>query len=152
MKKEGVIGEVEQEAPNMCCDLLLKHRWAKTDQENIPFFHFCNPQIPDRTEFILGKGPDPTPELIKTSLALEKAGSDFLVIPCNTAHYFLSEVQNAVKIPIVDMTKVLVKSVISEIPPIKKIGILTNLCQNCDFQVKYHNVTQIFATLALGPQ
>jgi aspartate racemase len=120
----GVVGGVGPEASNKFCELLIKNTSAKTDQDNIPFLHFCNPQIPDRTEFIVGKGESPVAELIKTSRALEVAGADFLVIPCNTAHYFLSEVQDSVSVPIVDMTKVLVKNVLSGYPPIKKIGLL----------------------------
>jgi len=124
MKRVGIIGGVGPEASNKFCEMLIKHTPAKSDQENIPFIHFCNPQIPDRTEFIVGNGENPLGALIETSQILENAGADFLVIPCNTAHYFLRQVQDSVSIPIVDMTKVLVKSVLSEHPPIIKIGIL----------------------------
>ena len=124
MKTVGIVGGVGPEASNKFCELLIKNTSAKRDQENIPFLHFCNPHIPDRTDFIMGNGEDPTGDLIETSRALELAGVDFLVIPCNTAHYFLSQIQAGVSIPIVDMTKVLVKSVLSGYPPIKKIGLL----------------------------
>ena len=120
----GVVGGVGPEASNKFCELLIKNTSAKRDQDNIPFLHFCNPQIPDRTDFIVGEGESPVDGLINTSRALEAAGADFLVIPCNTAHYFLSEVQESVSIPIIDMTKILVKSVLSRHPPIKKIGLL----------------------------
>lgn len=124
MKRIGVIGGVGPEASNKFCDLLIKNRDAKRDQDYIPFIHFCNPQIPDRTEFILGKGENPTSEIVKTCNSLEKAGADFLVIPCNTAHYFLPEIQEQVNLPIVDMTKVLVKSVMNDNSFIKRIGVL----------------------------
>lgn len=120
----GVVGGVGPEASNKFCELLIKNTPAKRDQDNIPFLHFCNPQIPDRTDFIVGQGESPVDELIRTSRLLEAAGADFLVIPCNTAHYFLSQVQESVSIPIIDMTKVLVKSVLSGYPPIKRIGLL----------------------------
>ena len=60
----------------------------------------------------------------KTALILQDAGVDFLVIPCNTAHNFLPQVQDAIDIPIVDMTKILVKTILFEQPPITKVGIL----------------------------
>lgn len=120
----GVVGGVGPEASNKFCELLIKNTPAKKDQDNIPFLHFCNPQIPDRTDFIVGEGEDPTEGLIKTSRVLEAAGADFLVIPCNTAHYFLSQVQESISVPIIDMTKVLVKSVLSGYPPIKSVGLL----------------------------
>ena len=124
IKMVGVVGGVGPEASNKFCELLIKNTSAKRDQDNIPFLHFCNPQIPDRTDFIIGQGENPVNELINTSRSLEAAGADFLVIPCNTAHYFLSEVQESVSVPIIDMTKILVKSVLSGHPPIKKIGLL----------------------------
>ncbi|MFW9874202.1 MAG: aspartate/glutamate racemase family protein, partial [Candidatus Thorarchaeota archaeon] len=123
-KTIGIVGGVGPEASNKFCEFLIKLKTTKTDQENLRFIHFCNPQIPDRTDFIVGKGPDPTPELIKTCLNLESSGADFLVIPCNTAHYFLPEIQESVNIPIIDMTKVLVKSVLEMNPNLRKIGIL----------------------------
>lgn len=124
MKRIGIVGGVGPEASNKFCELLIKNKKGKTDQEHIPFIHFCNPQIPDRTKFIVGQGENPTPEIVKTCNLLEKAGADFLVIPCNTAHYFLPQIQEQVSLPIVDMTKVLVKTVMRENPFIKKIGIL----------------------------
>ena len=120
----GIVGGVGPEASNKFCEFLIKYKKAKSDQENLQFIHFCNPKIPDRTEYILGKGENPTNELIHTCSILEKSGVDFLVIPCNTAHYFLPEVQESVDIPIIDMTKVLVKNVLDTKPDMKKIGIL----------------------------
>lgn len=124
MRTVGIVGGVGPEASNKFCELLIKNTFAKKDQDNIPFLHFCNPQIPDRTDFIVGNGESPVDELVNTSRALEAAGADFLVIPCNTAHYFLSQIQESVSVPIIDMTKVLVKSVLSGYPPIKRIGLL----------------------------
>jgi len=120
----GIVGGIGPEASNKFCEFLIKYKKAKSDQENLQFIHFCNPKIPDRTEYIMGEGENPTEELIKTCLILEKSGADFLVIPCNTAHYFLPEIQESVDIPIIDMTKVLVKNVLNINPNIKKIGVL----------------------------
>jgi len=124
MKTIGIVGGVGPEASNKFCELLIENQHATRDQDHLPFIHFCNPQIPDRTDFIMGHGQDPTPKIVETCKTLEKAGADFLVIPCNTAHFFLSRVQDKVTIPIVDMTKVLVKNVMEENPFMKRIGIL----------------------------
>jgi len=123
-KVVGIVGGVGPEASNKFCEFLIKYKKAKTDQENLTFLHYCNPKIPDRTEFIMEKGPDPTNELIKSCNVLKEAGADFLVIPCNTAHYFLPEVQRNTDIPILDMTKLLVKKIVDKYPKIKKVGIL----------------------------
>ena len=124
MKLIGVVGGVGPEASNKFCEMLVKYKKKKKDQDNIPFLHYCNPQIPDRTESILGIGEDPTEEIINTCTSLQGAGADFLVIPCNTAHHFLAEVQENIDIPILDMTKVLVKYILKDNFRLKKIGIL----------------------------
>lgn len=120
----GIVGGVGPEASNKFCEFLVRHKKAKNDQDHLQFINFCNPKIPDRTEFITGLGKDPTEEIIKTCETLKNAGANFLVIPCNTAHYFLPEIQERIDLPVVDMTKVLVKEILKEIPPIKKVGIL----------------------------
>ena len=124
MKTIGIVGGVGPEASNKFCEMLIKYKSKKKDQDNLPFMHFCNPSVPDRTEFILGQGEDPVPELINSCIKLQKAGADFLVIPCNTAHVFLSRIQKEVSVPIIDMTGVLVKKMKSHRPFTKKVGIL----------------------------
>ncbi|WP_372512686.1 aspartate/glutamate racemase family protein [Bacillus salipaludis] len=60
-------------------------------------------QIPDRTTAILGKGTDPAPYIIQSAERLENAGADFLVIACNTAHFYFKSIENSVSIPILHM-------------------------------------------------
>jgi aspartate racemase len=124
MKLVGIVGGVGPEASNAFCEMLIKYKKKKKDQDNIPFIHYCNPQIPDRTEAILGLGEDPTESIVEICLALQHMGADFLVIPCNTAHHFLNRIQDEIEVPIVDMTKVLVKKVLIDNPRIKRVGVL----------------------------
>ncbi|MCK4393656.1 aspartate/glutamate racemase family protein [Candidatus Bipolaricaulota bacterium] len=58
-----------------------------------------NPAIPDRTQAILHGGEDPVPFMIDTAQVLERAGADLLAVPCNSAHYYLNAIRNAVRIP-----------------------------------------------------
>lgn len=56
------------------------------------------------------------PESVKIQMIdaiknLTKAGSDFIVIPCNTAHYFYEEMQAAAPIPILNILEIGVKAV-----------------------------------------
>ena len=125
MKTVGIVGGVGPEASNKFCEMLIKYKSKEKDQDNIPFIHYCNPKIPDRTEAILGIGEDPTEELTKSCKALQTMGADFIVIPCNSAHHFLDKIQENVDAPILDMTKALVKKVLLDNPEIKKIGVLS---------------------------
>lgn len=63
------------------------------------------------------------PILIEAARILEKAGADFLVMPCNTMHIFIEEIRKAVNIPvlsIVDETLLMIHK-----KRVKKIGILS---------------------------
>jgi len=62
------------------------------------------------------------PFLVNAAKILEKAGPDFLVMPCNTMHIFIEEIRKSVSIPIVSI----VDETILEIKKrkISKVGIL----------------------------
>jgi aspartate racemase len=62
--------------------------------------------------------------MIKTAKILEQIGSSFIIIPCNTAHFFIDEVQSGVKIPILNMIKETVNFISRNYPDVKKVGLL----------------------------
>ncbi len=43
------------------------------------------------------------PYLLKVAKNLEKAGADFLVLPCNSLHVFIKDIRQAVKIPVLSI-------------------------------------------------
>ncbi|GAB4378503.1 MAG: aspartate racemase [Calditrichia bacterium] len=98
---------------------------AKADQDHIRMLVDNRPQIPDRTEFILGKGPSPVPMLQESARMLEKWGADVLAIPCNTAHAFIEEIRTAVHIPILDMLELTSNYLQANFPQDSLIGILS---------------------------
>jgi aspartate racemase len=102
--------------------LVMEETPATCDQEHIPLLVYSNPQIPDRTKAILGEGPSPVKALVESAQLLEKAGATFLAFPCNTAHYFLPEVEVRVSVPIIDMIEETAIEV--EKAGVAKIGIL----------------------------
>lgn len=101
----GILGGMGPEATRECFDSIISHTPADSDQEHIPILVYNNPQIPDRTEAILRDGEDPLPYLETSAKKLEEAGAELIIIPCNTAHYFLSDVRNAVDIEVLNMIK-----------------------------------------------
>ncbi|RXL35464.1 aspartate racemase, partial [Citrobacter sp. AAK_AS5] len=64
------------------------------------------------------------PYLVEGTTRLEKAGASFIVIPCNTVHYFYDDMQRAVKIPIVHMIRETVAAVVKRHPDARRIGLL----------------------------
>ena len=127
---EKIIGILGGMGPEATIDLfykIIKSTPAGKDQEHLRIIIDNNPKIPDRTAAILGKGEDPLPALQETARNLEKAGADFIIIPCNTAHYFLPLIQESVKIPILNMIEEAAKETQQRIPQIKKVGLLASI-------------------------
>lgn len=61
------------------------------------------------------------PYLTHGAQILEKAGSDFLVLPCNTLHLFIKQIKNAVHIPVISLLDAVVDHLTSQ--HIKHIGL-----------------------------
>lgn len=95
---------------------------AKRDQDHPRIIIYNNPKIPDRTAFILGNGEDPRPELIDSARKLESWGADFIIMPCNTAHFFAETIQKAISIPLVNMIEETAKKI--EEMGLRKVGLL----------------------------
>lgn len=73
---------------------------------DIEFVVVFNPQTPDRTAAIEGRGPSPLPWLSESAQLLQQMGASHLAYPCNTAHYFLhraSAGELPLAVPLVDM-------------------------------------------------
>jgi len=127
---EKIIGILGGMGPEATIDLfykIIKFTPAEKDQDHLRIIIDNNPKIPDRTAAILGKGEDPLPALRESARNLEKAGADFIVIPCNTAHYFLSSIQKNVKIPVLNMIEEAASETQQRIPQIKKVGLLASI-------------------------
>lgn len=100
----GIIGGVGPLATAYFMETLIKKTPAKTDQDQMPMIVFNDPQIPDRTAYILDHTkPNPQPEMVKVARWLEDAGADYLAIACNTAHYFYQAISDAVNVPVVNI-------------------------------------------------
>ncbi len=127
---EKIIGILGGMGPEATIDLfykIIKFTSAEKDQDHLRIIIDNNPKIPDRTAAILGKGEDPLLALQQTARNLEKAGADFIIIPCNTAHYFLPSIQESVKIPILNMIEETAKETQKRIPQIQKVGLLASI-------------------------
>lgn len=77
------------------------------EQDHLRLLIDNRPQIPDRTDYILGRGPSPLPQLQESARLLEKWGADFIAIACNTAHLFYDDIAKEVKISILNMLAIL---------------------------------------------
>jgi aspartate racemase len=127
---EKIIGILGGMGPEATIDLfykIIKFTPAEKDQDHLRIIIDNNSKIPDRTAAILGSGKSPLPALKESARNLEKAGADFIIIPCNTAHYFLTLIQESVKIPILNMIEETVKETQKRISQIQKVGLLASI-------------------------
>ena len=96
---------------------------ADTDREHIRVYIDSNANIPDRTAAILSGGEDPVPEMTSALRHLEACGADCIIMPCNTAHYFLPRLQAMTKIPFLSILTAAAEACKAQFPG-KTVGIL----------------------------
>ena len=126
--KEKVIGVIGGMGPAATSDLLgkiIKFTKVKKDQDHIHIIVDNNPKIPDRSQAIFNNGESPLPALIESGKMLERAQVDFIIIPCNTAHFFYDKLKDHLKIPIVHMIREIAKKIHKEFSGIRKVGLLS---------------------------
>jgi aspartate racemase len=67
---------------------LIEETPAMRDQDHVPVIIHSVPQIPSRDKAITRGGESPLPQMLAGLQALKKQDVDFVVIPCNTAHFW----------------------------------------------------------------
>jgi len=118
------LGGMGPEATLDCFGKLIRNTAARKDQDHLRVIIDSNPKVPDRTAAILGQGDSPVPLLVAGAKALEKAGADFIVVPCVSAHFFLDEVRALVNLPILSMLDVVAEAIQKDYPQIKIVGLM----------------------------
>lgn len=124
---EKIIGILGGMGPEATADLylrIIKATPVKRDQDHPRVIIYSNSKVPDRTAAILGTGPSPMPELIRAGKRLEEAGADFIIIPCNTAHYFIDQLQKELRVPILHMIRLSAAKAKKSYPKVRKAGLL----------------------------
>ena len=96
---------------------------AETDRDHIRVYIDSNANIPDRTAAILSNGPDPVPEMASALRNLEACGADCVIMPCNTAHYFLPRLQAMTEIPFLSILTAAAETCKAQFPGMT-VGIL----------------------------
>ena len=109
-KTIGILGGM---GPLATADLFRKitlFTKAGCDNDHIRVYIDSNAQIPDRTAAILNGGKDPLPEMRSALHSLEACGASCVIMPCNTAHYFLPKLQAETKLPFLSMLEATAKA------------------------------------------
>lgn len=100
-KKLGILGGMGPAATAEFLRLLAVKAPAQNDQQHPVMYLLSDPQIPDRSSAIMGKGTDPSERIMADLFSLVKMGADILTVPCNTAHYFIDMFINEIPVPLI---------------------------------------------------
>ena len=136
----GILGGMGTQAGLDFCNKLAILNRGKIDQEYPLFILYNKSNIPGRPESIgvqtknlSNKSSNNTSKkkynnVLKSLLhgckLLEKNKCKFIVIPCNTAHYWFDDLQKKINIPIVNMTKEVFKITKKNCKKNSKVGLL----------------------------
>ncbi len=123
----GIIGGLGPHAHLAFESLLLREAAriagrALSDQEYPPWVLSSIPQTPSRVQAVVEGTDAPTPMLLRSASRL--GGADFLCVPCNQAHIFLSCLRDRIGIPLLDMVDETVNEVGRRLDPGDTVGIL----------------------------
>ena len=119
----GILGGMGTQAGLDFCNKLAMLNRGKIDQKYPLFILYNKSNIPGRPEN-LHKYNKVLKSLSTGCLLLQKSKCKFIVIPCNTAHYWYDDLQRKTKIPIINMPKEVYLHAKKNCKKNSKIGIL----------------------------
>jgi len=99
----GVLGGMGPRATLDFLDKVQRASGAARDQDHIRLLVDLNPAVPDRNVALAAGEPGVGVVLAAMAAGLERAGADFLVMVCNTAHAFRPAIEAATRLPFVSM-------------------------------------------------
>lgn len=120
----GIVGGVGPAATVDFMAKIVRCTPARRDQDHLKLVVDQNPQIPDRTAYLAGTGPDPTLALYAACRRLQDAGAGLIAIPCNTAHAFVARLQPRLGVPIVNMLAATAGRACALLPAGAAVGLL----------------------------
>jgi len=131
----GILGGMGTQAGLDFCNKLAKINAGKLDQQYPMFVLYNKSNTPRRPEN-LKKYYNVLNALVEGCKMLEKNKCKFIVMPCNTAHYWQEDIQKKIKIPLISMPKEVYKHTKKTCKKNSKIGIL---CTEATLKTKVYN-------------
>tara|TARA_B100000686_G_scaffold187946_1_gene194631 strand:- start:233 stop:934 length:702 start_codon:yes stop_codon:yes gene_type:complete len=131
----GILGGMGTQAGLDFCNKLAVLNRGKSDQKYPMFILYNKSKIPKRPEN-LKKYYNVLKSLIQGCRLLQKNKCKFIVMPCNTAHYWRDDLQKRIKIPILSMPKEVFLHTKLNCKKRSKIGIL---CTEATLKTKVYN-------------
>lgn len=120
----GVIGGMGPEATVDFMARVIAATPARVDQDHIRMLVEHNPRIPNRQSAVRRDGVDPGAVLASIAARLQIGGADFIVMPCNLAHAWTTNIESAISIPFISIVDEAVSRALQESDG-SAIGLLT---------------------------
>lgn len=120
----GILGGMGPEATVELMRRIVAKTPAAVDNDHIHCVVDQNAKVPNRVDSIQGRIPSAGPVLADMARRLEAYGVDMLCMPCNTAHYYLPEIQAASTLPFIDMLDCTALRVRERFPQARKAAVL----------------------------
>jgi len=99
----GILGGMGTIATAHFFKVLAERVRAEKDQDYPRIIIDNNPNIPDRTAAITGRGENPVDEIVISLKNLESAGAQVIAMPCISAHYYYDEIAGSTAVPLINM-------------------------------------------------
>ena len=127
MDAAGIVGVLGGMGPLATVDFMRKMLQATpavVDQEHVPVVVSSIPQVPDRTQAFRREGASPLAAMVASGRRLVAAGAGLAVVPCNAAHLWFDEIQQALGLPMLHLVDAALEDAVIEAGPGGRIGLL----------------------------
>jgi aspartate racemase len=106
----GVLGGMGPLATVDFMQKVIEATPAARDQDHVPMLVRSIPQVPDRVTAIFEGHDEPFPHLLQGLRALQTAGAELIVMPCNTAHAWYDRLAASADIPFLHIADAVARS------------------------------------------
>lgn len=110
-KTIGILGGMGPYATLEFYKSILNNTKVNGDSDHYRILIDNNTKIPSRTRAVLYGEETPVQKTIEAINNLANAGADFVVVPCNSIHYWYKEISREIKIPWHSMIDVVAEKV-----------------------------------------
>lgn len=144
----GVLGGMGPDATVAFMQRVIDATPAQDDIDHVHMLVDNNPKVPSRIKALIdGDGESPGPAIADMARRLEKAGAHFLVMPCNTAHFYWKDAQDAVNIPVWNIVERTLDTIAQRLPgacvgmlcspALRKIGLYEGFAEKRGLSLAY---------------
>jgi aspartate racemase len=121
----GIVGGMGPLAGVYFQQLIIEATPARRDKDHFEVVCFTNPHVPERMRSLAEDAGARYAAAVRDSARLvARAGATHIVIPCNTAHARLQEIQEGVAAPILDMIEIGLRALASRHGAGRRAGLL----------------------------